>query len=288
MSEALGPNSPRSRSSAADFLAPTSATPASEPESTASTPASGPSTLGSFAFYDHASSSWKTWQRSLFGGWSAYSETWPRAGTMRSGTVSQRRPSAPLTGATGSSFSRGMYPTPAATEAGSNQNGICADKPSAGTPTLHTWARHRQTPRSTDGEKGGPNQTMAGKPALTAQACRMWPTPNATDYKGASTRTAGKERPLCDDDLPTRVSRWGTPTAAMKRRSEAFAVGRSPSPMEWRGHPDQTTCSHGGECRRSLGPRFVAWLMGFPATWCEVGATRSKRTVTPSSRRSPK
>ncbi len=36
-------------------------------------------------------------------------------------------------------------------------------------------------------------------------AVRLWPTPNTTDYKGASTRSPGKERPTCDDDLPTRV-----------------------------------------------------------------------------------
>ena len=40
-------------------------------------------------------------------------------------------------------------------------------------------------------------------------AVRMWPTPNAVDYKGPSTRSPGKERPVCDDDLPTRVVRCG-------------------------------------------------------------------------------
>lgn len=38
-------------------------------------------------------------------------------------------------------------------------------------------------------------------------ALRNWPTANATDYKGASTRSAGKERPDFDDDLPTRLAR---------------------------------------------------------------------------------
>jgi len=39
-----------------------------------------------------------------------------------------------------------------------------------------------------------------------------WPTPNATDYKGPSTRSLGKERPRCDDDLPTRVGGQLNPT----------------------------------------------------------------------------
>lgn len=41
-----------------------------------------------------------------------------------------------------------------------------------------------------------------------------WPTPTATDAKGANTRSEGKERPVCDDDLPTRVLRlFPTPCA---------------------------------------------------------------------------
>lgn len=46
----------------------------------------GQSLLGSFASYDHATRSWKTSQACLFTEWEAFSETWPRAGTMRSGT----------------------------------------------------------------------------------------------------------------------------------------------------------------------------------------------------------
>ena len=58
----------------------------------------------------------------------------------------------------------------------------------------------------------------------------VWPTPNATDYKGPSTRSPGKERPECDDDLPARVSGLGG----------------------------------------SLNPEFVEWLMNFPKGWTVV------------------
>jgi hypothetical protein len=40
---------------------------------------------GSFVKYDPDSRLWKTPQRSLFGGFTEFSETWPRWGTMRNG-----------------------------------------------------------------------------------------------------------------------------------------------------------------------------------------------------------
>jgi len=46
---------------------------------------SGKKWHGSFARFDLATSSWRTHQCSLFGGWEAYSETWPEWGIMRHG-----------------------------------------------------------------------------------------------------------------------------------------------------------------------------------------------------------
>lgn len=37
------------------------------------------------------------------------------------------------------------------------------------------------------------------------------------------------------------------------------------------GRQAPTTCAHGGECKNRLNPRFVEWLMGFPAGWTDVG-----------------
>lgn len=39
----------------------------------------------SFAWLDRESSSWKTCQQSLFGGWEPFSENWPKAGMMQNG-----------------------------------------------------------------------------------------------------------------------------------------------------------------------------------------------------------
>ena len=78
----------------------------------------GGSSLGSFASFDPATSSWRTPQFSLLGEWMSFSGTWPRAGMTRSGTAYQLRPSAPRTSviASGSSLpgpnSHGLWPTP--------------------------------------------------------------------------------------------------------------------------------------------------------------------------------
>lgn len=49
-------------------------------------------------------------------------------------------------------------------------------------------------------------------PRISGTGCSLWPTPNSTDGKGAS-QPEGR-RPVCDDDLPSRVKMWPTPSAA--------------------------------------------------------------------------
>jgi hypothetical protein len=65
---------------------------------------SGASSPEPLASYDPATSSWRTYQLSLLGGSVEFSETWPRAGTMRSGIAYPQQPLAPLTAVTGSSL----------------------------------------------------------------------------------------------------------------------------------------------------------------------------------------
>ena len=182
----------------------------------------GASFLGSLAWFDRDGSSWKTSQRLLLGGWASFSETWPRAGMMRSGIAFPLQPSAPLTGATGSSWSRGEYPTPSATEYGSAQNEgeVSHDRPTRGTPSLSTYARR-------------------------------WPTPTAGDAKRSGTRS--------------REHGASETTAANEGTSLTDATCRS-------GRPLPMICRHGGECRPTLNPRFVEWLMGFPLGWTSAAS----------------
>ena len=76
--------------SAADSPVRTLATPESERVSMASEAGCGLNSIESFASYDRESRSWRTSQRCLDGEWEEFSETWPRAGMMRSGQSFRR------------------------------------------------------------------------------------------------------------------------------------------------------------------------------------------------------
>ena len=52
------------------------------------------------ARYDRESSSWRTSQRSVLGGWVEFSETWPRSGTIAFGIAYRLNPSAHRTSET--------------------------------------------------------------------------------------------------------------------------------------------------------------------------------------------
>jgi len=164
-----------STSSAADSPAKTSVRQENEEASQAADRDCGQSTRASFAKCDRDSLSWRTSQRCVFGGWAPFSETWPRAGMMLSGTAYLLQPSAPLTDATGYSSSRGpnsigLWPTPT------------ADKD-----------------RTTNYNQGGMS---------LGYAARQWPTPTVKgNYNKAS--YAGKS----GDGLATAVQKWPTPTA---------------------------------------------------------------------------
>lgn len=101
-------------SSAEDFPAPTSATPApcgeSEKDLTARPADYGLKCAELLARYDPDTSSWRTSQQSFIEGWATFSQTWPRSGMMRSGTAYQLPTLAEAISATGFS----LWPTPTA------------------------------------------------------------------------------------------------------------------------------------------------------------------------------
>lgn len=77
------------------FPARTSASPAPETVLTESAPGSGESSRAWFAKLNPDGSEWKTPQCSLLGDSESFSETWPRSGSMRSGTCYPRPTLAP-------------------------------------------------------------------------------------------------------------------------------------------------------------------------------------------------
>lgn len=66
----------------------------------------------SFARFDPSTHSWRTRQRSLLGGWTLFSETWPKWGSMRNGECSAHAPRERHIHARGCSW----WPTPVATD----------------------------------------------------------------------------------------------------------------------------------------------------------------------------
>lgn len=120
-------------------------------------------------------------------------KTWPRRGSMRSGTVYQRKASERRTKETGFGYS---LPTPTASSYGHNQS----PSPNAMRPLSL--------------------ETMARKSA--------WPTPRASDWKGAT-----------------------SPTAAASVRARGFSPNLQEAAAELAG---------GGP----LNPAWVEWLMGWP------------------------
>jgi hypothetical protein len=71
----------------------------------------------SFARWSPSSSTWKTAQYSLLGDWMSYSGTWPRSGSMRSGTCFRREK---LALGTFDSESGSLLPTPSGVNGGRN------------------------------------------------------------------------------------------------------------------------------------------------------------------------
>lgn len=78
-----------------------------------------------FAWYDPASSCWRTWQRCSVEGWAQFSEPWPRAGMTRNGIAYRRSPSVPLAAATGLS----LLPSPTEKDSAGSRNATSSRKP---------------------------------------------------------------------------------------------------------------------------------------------------------------
>src|SRR5690606_37049754 len=107
-----GPTCPPSTSSPQGSPAKTSATPANAPESKENAVASGPTWWRLSAYYDPDTRCLRTSAPSLFEDSTPSSLTLPKSGSMRSGQVFAHPTSEPATGASGSSSSPGLLPTP--------------------------------------------------------------------------------------------------------------------------------------------------------------------------------
>jgi hypothetical protein len=96
-----------------------------------------------------------------------------------------------------------------------------------------------QTPRASDPEKGSPNQSLKGKPSLTAQGVKRWPTAAASDYKGSA--KVGQRR----GQLSEAILKNGHQAPTTPKDGDESPLNSPSSPR--------------------LNPAFVEWLMNWPA-----------------------
>lgn len=213
--------------------------------------------------------------------WSTHCKQW--ASALRS-EYSARAKSAPATDASGCS----SWPTARTARGGyTRDNGDPEKEP----PTLDGLAAIWATPRATDGEKGGPNQSFgAGGTPLPAMAAN-WPTPSVMltgertspeTFAARQTRLKEKHRGRTGNgagpDLAMVAKQWPTPAAQNWKGSSEGSIIRKDgkSRMDILCYAAEQNFPHSlpapaipaGQTsspeRRSLNPLFVEWLMGWP------------------------
>lgn len=116
-------------------------------------------------------------------------------------------------------------------------------------PTLDGMARGWATPKTlTGGANSKRKERGAGGPDLQEQT-RAWPTPAARDYKGANSQE--------------HVTTNGSGRMHMDQLPNFVAHGFHSSPQ---GQAIQNGLTS-SQRHRTLNPRFVEWLMGWPIGW---------------------
>ena len=163
----------------------------------------------SFADYDPATRSWRTFQGSLLAEWEMYSETWPRAGMTRNGTAYQRQPSAPLI----REIASGLWPTPRTTGLDGGSNSRKAAKRRGMWPNANR-----------DGSRGEANHARTGNLTLQGAAAGVNPvdaarlrgqTPTARDWRSGKSQPGNDEPQLA----PAQRGSDRTTSAAGRHRS---------------------------------------------------------------------
>jgi len=206
----------------------------------------GTSMRESLASYDPGSSSWKTSQRSLLGGWETYSERWPVSGTMQSGRLFELPTSARPTGESGCS----SWPTPDAAVFN------VSESPES--------FRARQEALKAKGINGN----GCGTPL--AMAVKMWPTAtrqdaNASGAAGYSTESRRHSGTTLTDAVVRKM--WTTPQA--RNAKIKHGGSRQDLPVQVDG---------------KLNPTWVCALMGFPMDWFDGLPDPEPRNTTGSRR----
>ena len=181
------------------------------------------------------------------------------------------------------------WPTPRASP---NENRNTRSAPSHGVThglTLAGVARDLagwSTPRSSDGEKGGPNMAWsAGGTPLPAQAAQLagWCTPTTpsggqTNPEGTTItgrRPDGTKATVTLKDQVEQLAGWTTP-----QEQDAKQCGNRPHSkaemliQQALGTPTLSSDPIPKANTGALAPEFCAWLMGFPIQWLWAAPNR--------------
>lgn len=183
----------------------------------------GPQSQMPCAYYDQASSSWKTSQPSLFEDSTPSSVTLPRSGSMRNGRVYERPTSARPTGVNGGSVPRGL-PTPLDRDSKGETNRDSLPDRLLKTPTaqlaVNGGSQHPEKRKA-----GGHGPTLADEVEFL-----LLPTPRTTDSHGIGHHGRGGQ------DLRTTIAYLPTPTATDAKGGRNQTANRTKA-----GHHSGTT-----------------------------------------------
>lgn len=201
----------------------------------------GPSSSGSSASVDLQSSlASKLADLTDLDGSMEYSLTWKESITPAGRRISRLQALARRTGDTGFSG----RPTPDTTCSRGADKGEGWKRPSghnrASTLNRAAWLSGWNTPRATDGSKGGPNQAGGALPADAALSA--WATPAARDWKNGQ----------ASDDTMNRNSR--------PLNEQVVMLVRGPILLS---SSDGTA----SVAESTLNPAMSRWLMGYHRTW---------------------
>ena len=135
----------------------------------------------SYAWFDQDSLSWKTWQRSLITGWTSFSESFPKQGTMQNGQLYLQVHWEPVI----EEADGGWLPTPTASDV---EGGVAKDV---------QYKNGRFFRENKKGVRWG---------VKLRDALHSLPTPTARDYKGrTSTKWNEKYGPKVIPDVLTQT-----------------------------------------------------------------------------------
>lgn len=264
--------------------------------------ACGERCLEPFARYDRATCSWKMFQRCLFEGDILYSETLPRAGTMRSGLLYPSKNVAVARSGIGYS----SWPTIRAQEddctpemnlqrqARARERYEAGEYGSnSGPPSMNSLSHVAQVWPGVTASPEAPNlnSNQVNGPTSLGEAAMLWTTPQAHDYhKRSKGQTQGGINSAGNACLATDAEMWPTMThranedcesernrhtpctaAAAAEFMELWETNQEESPTGPQAHPTQTLgeqhSKSGQTLRLRLNARFVEWLQGLPIGW---------------------